>query len=429
MAGVRLDLAHVREQALLPEILHLLLQHLRIADHGGERGAQLVAHVGQELALGAIGFLGRLLGHLKLELGFLAGRDVRMGPDPLAYGTVLLQDRNGAHLHVAPGAVMPPQAVLDLERCHRCDGVPPGLRRRGAVVRMDGIEEAMPGSVAPALAGEARPLGGHAREGPVGIGRPDDRGGRLGQRAEALLALAHAKLGELAQRHVGDDETDAINPGAPSPSTVLKGVEAHLEVPGAAWRTGSGNAHLDVRGDETLVARCRQLGGELIPKGRQQGPDRCTEVRAEAALAHALHRPVHVADPQFAVEEAQSHGRVRQDAVEEGRHALALAPAHHGEARDEAHAGKRRTSAEQGQEEGASAVVPFKARQGPGRLILDGARRPADRVHGALALAGLHEGRRGIEAARLPCLDNACGEGTLGGDEGRQQLALGTLPG
>ena len=39
-----------------------LLQHLAVADDGVERGAQLVAHVGQELALGAAGGLGRVLG-------------------------------------------------------------------------------------------------------------------------------------------------------------------------------------------------------------------------------------------------------------------------------------------------------------------------------------------------------------------------------
>ena len=39
------------------EVLGLLLQHLAVADDGVERRAQLVAHVGQELGLVAVGLL------------------------------------------------------------------------------------------------------------------------------------------------------------------------------------------------------------------------------------------------------------------------------------------------------------------------------------------------------------------------------------
>ena len=39
-------------------VLGLLLEHLAVADDGVQRRAQLVAHVGQELALGPAGFQG-----------------------------------------------------------------------------------------------------------------------------------------------------------------------------------------------------------------------------------------------------------------------------------------------------------------------------------------------------------------------------------
>ena len=52
-----------------PEVLGFLLQHFAVADDGVERGAQLVAHVGQEGALGPVGDLGGFLGFQ--ELGVL----------------------------------------------------------------------------------------------------------------------------------------------------------------------------------------------------------------------------------------------------------------------------------------------------------------------------------------------------------------------
>ncbi len=69
VAGIGLDLAEIAQQARFAKILDLLLHHLAVSDDGGERGAELVAHIGQEGALGAVGRLGRLLGDLSLLLG------------------------------------------------------------------------------------------------------------------------------------------------------------------------------------------------------------------------------------------------------------------------------------------------------------------------------------------------------------------------
>ena len=55
----------------------VLLQHLAVADDGVERRAQLVAHVGEEGALGAAGGLGRVAGLDQLLLGPLPLGDLR----------------------------------------------------------------------------------------------------------------------------------------------------------------------------------------------------------------------------------------------------------------------------------------------------------------------------------------------------------------
>ena len=211
MTGIRLDLAHVCEQALLAEILHLLLQHLGIADHRRERRAQLVAHIGQELAFRAVGFFRRFLGGFQRLLGLLARGDVGMGADPFADRPRLVEDGDAAHGHVAPHAVMAAQAVLDLVERDVGDRMIPGELRLLAVVGVDRREEAVAGGLLRRLAGEAGPFGRRDREAAIRRSRPDDGGGSLGERAEALLALARALLGELAQGLVGDDETDAVH--------------------------------------------------------------------------------------------------------------------------------------------------------------------------------------------------------------------------
>ena len=55
-------------ESCLAQIVGLLLQHLAVADDGVQRGPQLVAHVREELALGAVGRFRRVL---RLEQFFL----------------------------------------------------------------------------------------------------------------------------------------------------------------------------------------------------------------------------------------------------------------------------------------------------------------------------------------------------------------------
>ena len=117
--GVGLDLAEVGEHRLLAHVLDLLLQHLAVADHGRQRGPQLVAHVGQERALGPVGGLGRFLGGREREFGLLALGDVGVRADPLADRAVLLQDGRDAERHVAPLAIGAAHAVFQRDRARR----------------------------------------------------------------------------------------------------------------------------------------------------------------------------------------------------------------------------------------------------------------------------------------------------------------------
>ena len=71
---------------VLAEVVRLLLQHLAVADDRVQRRAQLMAHVGEELALGTIGRLGRILGFEQLFLGALVRGDV------VKYGHTVVQN-------------------------------------------------------------------------------------------------------------------------------------------------------------------------------------------------------------------------------------------------------------------------------------------------------------------------------------------------
>ena len=71
-----LDLPEISRSFLVSVVLGIFQQHLAVADDGVHRRAQLVAHVGQEDALGSRCSLGRFFGFEYLVLGLLPGRDV-----------------------------------------------------------------------------------------------------------------------------------------------------------------------------------------------------------------------------------------------------------------------------------------------------------------------------------------------------------------
>ena len=203
VAGGRLDLAQVGQQLGLAQILQLLAEHLGVPDHRGERRAQLVAHIGQELAFREVGGLGGRARPLDLGLRLLARGDVDVEPDPFADRAVLGEHGHAAHLHVAPDAVVAAQAVLDLEDPHPLDAFGPDLGDPRPVVGMDHVDPAPPLIGLVALAG----IGGPARLGRHQLalrGRAPDHGRRgIDQRAEALLGMAERVLGEARLGDIG----------------------------------------------------------------------------------------------------------------------------------------------------------------------------------------------------------------------------------
>ena len=60
------DSQQVGDKILLSELIGLFVEHLAVADDGVERCSQLVAHVGQKIALGTVCCLGLLAGMLQL---------------------------------------------------------------------------------------------------------------------------------------------------------------------------------------------------------------------------------------------------------------------------------------------------------------------------------------------------------------------------
>ena len=72
MFAGRFDAAQIHQHVLFVALLGNLLQHLAVADHGIERRAQFVTHVGHELALRAVGRFGGFLGMQHFVFGTLA---------------------------------------------------------------------------------------------------------------------------------------------------------------------------------------------------------------------------------------------------------------------------------------------------------------------------------------------------------------------
>ncbi len=99
----------------------VLDQHLGDADHGVQRGAQLMAHVGQELAFGPVGFLGLLLSAFQLgDVGVDGHGAAVVGlafadPEPVSVVALLKMGRSG---------VLVPRNALGNPFIHPVVGVP-----------------------------------------------------------------------------------------------------------------------------------------------------------------------------------------------------------------------------------------------------------------------------------------------------------------
>src|SRR3546814_12714616 len=91
---------------------------MRISDWSSDvcssdlRRAQLVAHGGQEVALGAVGHLGRFLGTQQLVLGFLALGYVAQRSRHAIDASGVVAHPEAARMHPAVAAVVAAHAVL-----------------------------------------------------------------------------------------------------------------------------------------------------------------------------------------------------------------------------------------------------------------------------------------------------------------------------
>ena len=129
------DLPEVGDEVRLPQVLGLLPQQLAVADDRVEGRAQLVAHVGQEVALDAVRLLGRVLGLAQGLLGTLQIGDVASDADdaPEAALPVLHDAAGQAHRNATPAAPHPGH-VAPLHGARGEDRLQPGTELRLAQV-------------------------------------------------------------------------------------------------------------------------------------------------------------------------------------------------------------------------------------------------------------------------------------------------------
>ena len=123
----------------------LVAQDFRETDHRVQRGAQFVAHIGQEVGLGAAGGLGAVLGLVELDLGHLARGDVGQGADGPVYplratqpGAAVIDPADDAIIPMNP--VFAGEALIDAgQMCL------PGMPVAWQIFLMDAFQPVRPG--------------------------------------------------------------------------------------------------------------------------------------------------------------------------------------------------------------------------------------------------------------------------------------------
>jgi hypothetical protein len=193
-------------------------QKVRVANDGGHRRADLVAHVGEEIALGAVRGLGLVARdgeflRLSLQRGLGPGELPGVAPDlvlrvqsivdvgaradvplevPVRRKAWRPRDENPAVLPVAA-----PEPRFDAERCAGPEGGGVGAQAPGLVLGMDAFHPADAELILHHPAREVEPAPVEVRKAALGIGHPDEHRRAVGQDAETLLALADAGVRPL----------------------------------------------------------------------------------------------------------------------------------------------------------------------------------------------------------------------------------------
>ncbi|EEF25978.1 conserved hypothetical protein, partial [Ricinus communis] len=227
------DVINQRQQMLAGavddgQVALLLRQHVlgvghqaREADDGIERRAQLVAHVGQEGALGTVGRL-RLahrhrqrvgaFGHQVLQvvavaaqfmLGHAAVGDVVVHAHHAHRMAFAVAEGHGVGLHVVHRAVRPDQAVFDIEFRRAFQRLLQQQFGRHRVIRMDHLAPGVERIIQLAALHAVQPVHllvpHHLAGGDVPV--PDADGGRAGGDLQPLLAGVHGHVAAFHQAH------------------------------------------------------------------------------------------------------------------------------------------------------------------------------------------------------------------------------------
>jgi hypothetical protein len=257
-------------------------QHARHPDDRVERGAQLVAHPRQELALGPAGRLGFLLGLPQRRL-FLALGDVRAGPDPLADHPAAGDDGHTPAVEPAIGAVPAAQAILRLEQRVSRHRAVPGEDRRRTVVGMDGVQPAPPEDGLDRLPSEGAPGGEVRFDLAPGVGGPEDvRDGAQVGAVALFLVLQGGRPLRQGQGHVVEVDDELGNLGGPgrrhraeaAGHQLARGLGQLFDRLGHAARRGPGHGQRQAQSQGQCAADHQRalpgLIGRLLPALFQQ---------------------------------------------------------------------------------------------------------------------------------------------------------------
>ena len=243
--------------------------HVREADDGVERRAQLVAHVGEELGLGAAGLLGRFLGRQDRALALAEVGDVAGGAAIAEMGAAVgIEHRHGADQEDLVAAVL--GADRQREVAERRHGLQPRQQPIGDLAVGGERQDRGADQLARMKAGGALGAVRHDGEEAVGIDLPHPVGDQADDILQPLLRR------EQPPRHVGlvgnhlhEAGERGLLPRAVGQLGVAGADGDGAAVGGAARRDGPGGGVggriVQVRMQEALRLRCvHQLGGERV---------------------------------------------------------------------------------------------------------------------------------------------------------------------
>ena len=261
----------------------LQFQQLRQSQHGIHRGADFMAHVGQELALGGIGPFGVVLGLEQGLFALFAGGDVGYGAHHAPGAAV------GAPFHhLAPvedpdtGAIRPEHAMFGHVRGATGQGVFEAGHDRGQVLRVEVLGEEghamVLGDVLPSDQQAPLPVVRHLVLGDIPV--PDALPRRVQDVGQPFLGFPQVGLALAHRLHHAVEGVDE----APEVGTALRG-QLHVET---ARGHGSGTAFQLFQGAETGPEH--QPDADEIDADRQeQNPQVILEVMP-GALGQTLRR-------------------------------------------------------------------------------------------------------------------------------------------